>query len=46
MSIVDGPSTNGRSDVENVQRLKPNQLGIGTILFMVVAFAGAASYSY
>jgi amino acid transporter len=39
MSIVDGARTNGRSDVEDVQRLKPNQLGIGTILFMVVAFS-------
>jgi hypothetical protein len=39
MSIVDGPSTSGRSDAESVQRLKPNQLGIGTILFMVVAFS-------
>src|SRR5919202_5137061 len=39
MSIVDEARTNGRGDVEDVQRLKPNQLGVGTILFMVVAFS-------
>jgi amino acid transporter len=39
MSIVDGTRTNGQSDVADVQRLRPNQLGIPTILFMVVAFS-------
>ena len=35
MSIADETRTNGRSDAD-VQRLRPNQLGIPTILFMVV----------
>jgi len=37
MSIAEG--TTGAPREEDVQRLKPNQLGIVTILFMVIAFS-------